>query len=122
MVQAIGIIDNYGCVPLVRQVFSHAMFQPLMGRRGDPDVIQEGLAAAIPVLRRLDGIICEGLILNGTLSLADLHLAPMFAYYDMAPEGREAMQRYDGLAHWWMRTKVLKNLRDTDAFSANAHQ
>jgi glutathione S-transferase len=40
--------------------------------------------------------------LTGTsLTLADLHAAPMFAYFRMAPEGSELLSRHPGLVRWW---------------------
>lgn len=33
MDQVIGLVDSYAYVPLVRQVFSHAVFRPLMGEQ-----------------------------------------------------------------------------------------
>ena len=37
-----------------------------------------------------------------SLTLADLHAAPMFALFRHAPEGLELMARHSALETWWM--------------------
>jgi glutathione S-transferase len=46
----------------------------------------------------------DGLFFCGTdLSLADLHAAPMFAYFVLAPEGAALLAEHAGLHRWWDR-------------------
>ncbi|WP_420010492.1 glutathione S-transferase family protein [Tateyamaria sp.] len=101
MAQTIAIIDAYGYWPMVRQVFSHGVFRPLIGADADPQIVQQGLAAATPILAQLNDIAAEGLVLNGPLTLADLHLAPMLGYFAMAPQGAQALQTHPALTKWW---------------------
>jgi glutathione S-transferase len=102
MDQVIAIIDNYGYIPLIRQVFAHAVFRPWEGVPADRDQIAAGLSAAHPVLSSLDRIAAEGLVLNGTTrTLADCHLAPMIGYFTQADEGRAAMLHAPALMRWW---------------------
>jgi glutathione S-transferase len=35
------------------------------------------------------------------LSLADLHLAPVLAYFVRTPEGQRLLPSYPGLRRWW---------------------
>lgn len=114
MTQVQGIVDAYGYRPLVRQVFSHAVFRPAAGEPADPAIVAQGLAASTPVLAALDSIAAEGLVLNGTLSLADLHLAPMIAYFTAAPEAAAGLARFPALAAWWARIREHPALRATD--------
>lgn len=116
MFQVIGVMDCYGYVPLVRQVFAQAVFRPFVNEPADPQVIAEGLAAARPVLEALDQIATEGLVLNGQMTLADLHLAPMIAYFDMAAEGRAMLGSYPHLTGWWDVAKTWRLLAHTDPF------
>ena len=100
--QVIAIVDAYGYRPMVRQVFSHAVFRPLIGEPVEPDQIIKGLEATAPVLRVLDGIAAEGLVLvPNRPTLADLHLAPMIGYFIMADAGRAALDACPALAAWW---------------------
>ena len=102
MDQVIAIVDNYGYIPMVRQVFAHAIFRPWEGERPDPSQISDGIVAARPVLTALDQIAAEGLVLNGTgITLADCHLAPMISYFSQADQGHLAMQDMPALSQWW---------------------
>lgn len=102
MDQVIAITDSYGYVPLVRQVFAHAVFRPWEGERVDPEQITAGIDAARPVLAALDRIAAEGHVLNAaTITLADCHLAPMIGYFLQADEGRIVMEDVPALARWW---------------------
>lgn len=100
--QIMSIVDSYVYWPLVRQVFSHAVFRPRMNRLVDESELQIGLEAAPRVLAALESTAGEGPCLCGNqLSLADIHLAPMVGYFALADEGRALLQKYPRLAEWW---------------------
>lgn len=102
MEQVIAVVDAHGYEPMVRQVFSHAVFRPLIGERADPGQISKGLLASVPVLSVLENIAAEGLVLHPQkVTLADLHLAPMVGYFTMAEPGRAAFGAYPALGEWW---------------------
>lgn len=61
MDQVIGIVDSYAYVPLVRQVFSHAVFRPLMGQPARREEVEAGLKAAPTVLAALGAVVRKGL-------------------------------------------------------------
>jgi glutathione S-transferase len=71
----------------------------------DPD--EAKIAAAVPraalCLRALAELAdLKGLYLTGSeVSLADLHAAPMFAYFSMAKEGAELLASQPRLHGWW---------------------
>lgn len=73
MAQVIGVVDDYGYWPLVRQVYAHRVFRPLTGEPADETEIARGLQAARPVPVALDVLAAEGLVLapNGPWTLAD---------------------------------------------------
>lgn len=105
MRQVIAVMNNYAYGPLVRQVFSHGVFRPLMGEQSDPAVVQEGLAAAPLVLATLDGFAAEGMVLaEGQVSLAACHVLPMLEYFAMEPRGARMLADYTYLSAWlrWM--------------------
>lgn len=100
--QLLSIIDSYVYWPLVRQVFSHRVFRPRLGRASDATEIQKGLDAAPEVLAALERLVADTEYLSGTeLSLADIHLAPMIGYFAMAGEGEALLKRHRKLGHWW---------------------
>ncbi len=104
MTQIISIIDSYGYWPLVRQVFSHGFFGPRIDRESDPAEFNEGLKASPRVLSALSDIADDGPYLIGeSLSLADIHLAPMLGYFAKTPEGLEMLKDYPVLDDWWQQ-------------------
>ncbi len=113
MAQVQGIVDAYGYWPLVRQVYSHAVFRPAAGERGDPSQIGAGMEAAMPVLDALEQIAAEGLVLAGTVTLADLHLAPMIAAFVQYPPAEAALAERPALAAWWRGLRDRPSLVST---------
>ena len=104
MDQVIAIIDAHGYWPMVRQVFAHGVFRPMIGAPADPAQVAEGLKAAEPVLRALDDVAREALVLSpAAITLADLHLAPMIGYFTAAPQGAKALRAHPALGRWWAR-------------------
>lgn len=114
MAQIIAIVDSYGYWPLVRQVFSHRVFRPAAGEAVDEALVAQGLAKAPAVLAALEKL-CDGRHLAGeNLSLADLHLAPMIAYFTQAPEGAAMLSDYPRLSTWWQGISRRPSLIETD--------
>lgn len=113
--QVAAIIDNYGYWPMIRQVFAHRVFRPLMDEDPDEVIIAQGQTASVPVLAALEEIAEEGLILTGaSLTLADCHLVPMISYFSRAPEGAQALSRHPALSRWWAEVSRQEFLRETD--------
>ncbi|MBS0527105.1 MAG: glutathione S-transferase family protein [Proteobacteria bacterium] len=108
MDQIIGIADAYAYWPLVRQVFSHRVFRPSTGRPGDETEIARGAQASAKVLAALEPLVGDG------VTLADLHLGAMIAYFVQAPEGRQALRQHPRLAAWWARLSARPGFAATD--------
>jgi glutathione S-transferase len=114
MNQIIAIADSYGYWPMVRQVFSQRVFN---ARRRTPDeaVIAEGLARSRKVLAALESIAGGSDFLVGDrLTLADVHLGAMTAYFTAADEGAVALGDYPKLSAWWAAFKSRKSLVETE--------
>jgi glutathione S-transferase len=112
--QFLSIIDSYVYWPLVRQVFSHRVFRPRLGRPSDATEIQKGLDAAPEVLAALERLVADTEYLCGTeLSLADIHLAPMIGYFVMAGEGEALLKGHRKLGHWWATISAKTTYRAT---------
>jgi glutathione S-transferase len=117
MFQLISIVNFYAYYPLVRQVFSHRVFRPLMGEVGDESTIALRLAQSAKVLAALEGLCREARVLNpDQLTLADLFLLPMIDYFSRAPEGADLLANYRHLTRWWaavsQRSSVLQTRLD----------
>ena len=100
--QIISIIDSYTYWPLVRQVFSHGVMGPRLGRPSDQSEYQRGINAAPRTLKALDRLASGGSFLVGdNLTLADIHLAPMIYYFTSAADGLALFNQYEQLCAWW---------------------
>jgi glutathione S-transferase len=114
MNQIIAIADSYGYWPMVRQVFSERVFN---ARRRTPDeaVIAEGLSRSRKALAALEALTSDGdFLVGGRLSLADLHLGAMVAYFTAAGDGAAALGEYPKLSAWWAVFKNRKSLAKTE--------
>lgn len=115
MAQAIAIMDSYGYWPMIRQAFAHRIFRPLAGQPAEETEVAAGVAAATRVLAALEPIASERQVLDGrSITLADCHLAPMFAYFLRVEEGRAALARFPALSGWWDQLSRLESLLATD--------
>jgi glutathione S-transferase len=106
MQQVIGIIDSYGYRPMVRQVFAHVVFRPREGGVGEPGKIAAGLEGSARVLAALEALAGDEWLVGERVSLADLHLGPMMAYFVAAPQGAAMLVGYPRLSDWWGRMRV----------------
>jgi glutathione S-transferase len=112
--QVISVVDSYAYWPLVRQVFSHGFFRPSTGRPYEAAEVESGLSAAPRVLGALERLASGGpCLINDRPTLADIHLAPMIAYFTAVPRGEEMVRTYPRLAHWWHNMAHRKTFRDT---------
>ena len=115
MNQIISIIDSYAYWPMVRQVFGHRVFWPRLGQQPDEKEIQAGLDASARVLAALETLVGQQNFLLGTEpSLADIHLAPMVAYFVAAPEGAAMFTTYLQLSNWWASMTERRSFLETD--------
>lgn len=115
MNQVIAIADSYGYWPMVRQVFSPRVFNAALGTVPDESVIVEGIARSHAVLGALEKLVGGSPFLAGdALTLADIHLAAMMAYFTAAEDGRTALSAYPGLSAWWAGMSGFQSLIETD--------
>lgn len=114
MDQLIGVIDSYGYWPMVRQVFSHRVFRAAAGRPVDEAEVTHGLAGAAKVLAALEALASEPFLVGPELSLADLHVGAMIAYFALAPEGAALLSKHPRLAAWWDKLRQRASFAATD--------
>jgi len=108
MDQVISIVDAYGYWPMVRQVFALRVFRGRTGQPVDEAEVARGLAAAPRVLAALEPLVGE------ELTLADLHLGAMVAYFVLAPEGATLLRHHPKLTRWWERVSARPSFAATD--------
>jgi glutathione S-transferase len=104
MNQAISILDNYAYRTLVWDIFVERVRAPKQGRARDEQKIAAALPKAATCLAALETIMSDdGHLAGEALTLADLHAAPMVAYFRLAAEGASLLDRHPALAAWWQR-------------------
>ncbi len=102
MNQVIGIVDSYAYRTMIWDIYverGKGTSEP-----GTPD--EAGIAAAVPraatCLAALAGLMGEDRHLaGGALSLADLHVVPMMAYFRLTPEGQRMIAATAAIGRWW---------------------
>jgi len=115
MDQIMGVVDAYAYWPLVRQVFVHDVVRPHIGTAGDPVELEKGLASSARVLDALESLAASDKWLTGPdLSLADLHLGAMIAYFAQSRRGLELLGMRPRLTAWWERMAQRPGLAATD--------
>lgn len=104
MQQAISVIDSYTYTPCITHIAVQRLIQPMMGGQTDVAVVEKALPNARKALKALSDILGGGKWLAGPeLSLADLHLIPIMAYFSQTPEGQKLAAELPSLNDWWRR-------------------
>ncbi|MBZ9733914.1 glutathione S-transferase family protein [Mesorhizobium sp. CA18] len=103
MVQISGMLDAYGYRAMVWDV----AVERLEKAAPDEALIAGGLSQAETVLKVLTSLKAKGpWLLGEQLTLADLHAAPIVAYFVKVAEGRKLLSRFPVLQEWWDRIAV----------------
>jgi glutathione S-transferase len=86
-----------------------------MGQQADEAEIESGIAASERAVQALEALAGDGgFLIDDRLSLADLHLAPMMAYFTAADEGCAVLSRLPKLSNWWNMMRHRPALVATD--------
>jgi glutathione S-transferase len=102
MDQIIGIIDSYAYPSIVSKLVIERLVAPMMGRGADEATIAEAMPRVKLSLAELDRLAAgDGFLVGGALSLADIHLAPIFFYMTQTPEAASLLEPHGKLRAWW---------------------
>lgn len=114
MNQAIGVLDSYCYRTMVWDIFVERIRAPMWGRTADEARVAAALPRAETCLCALAEIGEGGPWLAGpAMTLADLHAAPMFAYFRMTPEGEALLAACPPIAAWWDRMALRSSMIST---------
>jgi glutathione S-transferase len=102
--QIVSLLDAYAFRPMVLEIYVERVSAPARGRTPD----EARIAAAVPLARRCLSALCALVgdapwLAGSALTLADLHAAPMIAYFSQAAEGAALLGDYPALQEWWRR-------------------
>ena len=102
--QIISILDSYAYRIMVWDVMIERLrAREIYGRDPDEPKIAAALQRAETCCRALVDLMDNRRFLAGDgVTLADLHAAPIFAYFRRTPEGAAMMERHGALERWWI--------------------
>jgi len=118
MTQIISILDNYTYPCTIGDLLIQRVIVPMLGGEADEGII----AAAIPEIEKnmntLEQLRGESTYLVGNqVTLADLHLMPIYEYFQSTPESTAILENTPGLRAWWELIKDRESVQKTP-FSA----
>lgn len=115
MTQVISVLDCYAYRPMVGSVVMQRLVVPRLGGVPDESVILSALPAVRRAVEVLEQMLGERDFLVGDrLSLADLHLLPMFAYFAMTPDAGPILDDKPGLRRWWQHVSARESTLATE--------
>jgi glutathione S-transferase len=111
MGQIIGMLDAYGYRAMVWDV----AVERLEKTEPDETLIAGGLSQAETVLKVLTSLKADGpWLLGDQLTLADLHAAPVIAYFVKVAEGRNLLARFADIRDWYARIAARVSFAKTE--------
>ena len=114
MQQVIAVVDSYAYGSMISAIVIQRVVMPMGGGTTDETIIAAALPTAIVSLQALEDLLGDQAYLAGPeLSLADLHLAPVMAYFTATPEGQAQMPGYPKLARWWTTVSARPSMVKT---------
>jgi glutathione S-transferase len=106
----IGLIDSYGYGALLGVIAYH-LFPDFVGGKNDAGRAG-GMEEGTKVLQLAMQTKGSSPFIAGELSLADLYLAPIAAYFALTPDA-ETLLAVPGLQDWWARIQALDSFKTT---------
>lgn len=103
MAQIISIVNSYAYGCLIGKVVWQRLVVPLVGGKPDETVIKDAMPQVEKCVAALEAVAdASGPYLCGAeLSLADLHVGPVIAYFSHTPEGQKLLAGTPKLSRWW---------------------
>lgn len=115
MNQVIGIADSYLYQELVWGIYVEGVEKPARGEARDHGRFSKALSLAPRYLEVMDAFAAQAHWMAGAdISLADLHLVPIFAYFLKAEQGQQLLQQRPALSAWWDRVSSRPSVKSTD--------
>jgi glutathione S-transferase len=114
MDQVISIVDSYAYACIIGKLVWQRVVTPMIGGTPDEAVVKEGLPQVTLCLSELDRILGDNPWYGGaSVSLGDLHVAPILAYMSMTPEGPDLLKPLSRLSAWWQRMSARESMAKT---------
>lgn len=115
MNQIIGLFDAYAYRAMVWDIYVERVSKPERGETADEAKISAALPVAKTCLDTLDSLKVAGdFLLGDRLTLADIHAAPMFAYFVKTSEGADMLAELPRLETWWNTMRSRPAFTETE--------
>ncbi len=114
MTQIISILDNYTYPCTVGDLVIQRLVMPMLGNEPDEAVISAALPEIAKNMNTLEELCAGNTCLVGEqVTLADLHLIPIYEYFQNTPESAAILENTPGLRAWWDVIKTRKSVQNT---------
>ncbi len=114
MDQIISIIDAYAYAPIIGQIVIQRLVVPLQGGAPDEAAIEGAVPMAQTCVDAVEGLLSDDLYMTGdSISLADLHVIPVFDYCRQTPEGGKLLANAPKLERWWAAVSERESVANT---------
>ncbi len=113
MTQAISVIDSYAYAPIVAGIVIPRFVAMKKGTKADEAAIEASIQPARQVVAALETLFVGEFMAGKTLSLADLHFAPIYDYFRQTPEGESLLSEAPRLSRWWSTMSRRPSLQAT---------
>jgi glutathione S-transferase len=115
MNQIVGIVDSYAYRTLVWDIYVETVSKPRRSEPTDAARVTRAWPVAETCLAELARLKQEAdWMLGPAISLADLYVAPVFGYFEKAPQALPMFGPHAELLNWWERMKDRASYRDTE--------
>ncbi len=115
MNQIVGLLDAYAYRSMVWDIYVERVSRARDGLPSDEQKIAAALPVAQTCLDTLSRLKASGpWLLGEQLTLADLHAAPIFAYFVKAPEGRAMLEANLAVSEWWRNISARPSFAATE--------
>lgn len=112
--QVVCVIDSFGYGAIVGKLVWQRMVMPMLGGTPDDAIVTAALPMVKTCLAEFSRLLDKGPWFGGdALSLADIHLAPVFAYMMGTEEGRDLVTVMPALSGWWHRMEARSSMNAT---------
>lgn len=114
MNQIISVIDSYTYPCTVGQLVIQRIVMPMLGEKPDEEVIAEAMPEISKCMSTIADLRADNKFLVGDrLTLADIHLAPIFDYFQSTPDSASILQENPGLRNWWNEISARESIQKT---------
>ena len=115
MDQIVGIVDSFAYGSIIGKLVWQRMVTPMLGGTPDDAIVAESIPQVEKALAELAKLMGAGPWFAGaSMSLADLFLAPVFAYFSGTPEAAGLMAAHPALVAWWAAMSVRPSMAATE--------